>query len=43
MWANAAFGFGNRKNNETGEQEEYPLPRFEKYIAKDFSRLKGEN
>lgn len=32
---------GKRKNIKTGEAEEYPLPRFEKYIAKDFSRLNG--
>ena len=30
---------GKRKNSATGEAEEYTLPRFEKYIAKNFSRL----
>ena len=32
---------GTCKNKETGEREEYCRPRFEKYIAKDFSRLAG--
>jgi hypothetical protein len=30
---------GKRKKRETGETEEYTLPRFEKYIAENFSRL----
>ena len=30
---------GKKKNRETGEYEEYPKPRFEKYLASDFSRL----
>ena len=34
LWFN-----GKRKNKETGEYEEYCKSRFEKYIAKDFSRL----
>jgi len=31
---------GHRKNKETGIKEEYIHPRFEKYIAKNFSRFK---
>jgi len=31
---------GNKINKETGLKEEYIYPRFEKYIAKDFSRFK---
>lgn len=31
---------GKRKNIKLDEYEEYILPRFEKYIAKDFSRFK---
>lgn len=31
---------GHRTNKETGEKEEYVHSRFEKYIAKDFSRFK---
>lgn len=31
---------GKRKNPETKETEEYTLPRFEKYIVTDFSRLR---
>lgn len=31
---------GKRKNTETGEYEEYTLPRFERYVAIDFSRLR---
>lgn len=30
---------GNKTNKETGIKEEYCYPRFEKYIAKDFSRF----
>jgi len=30
---------GKRKNRLTGEAEEYVKPRFEKYIATNFSRL----
>ena len=30
---------GYRTNKETGQKEEYVYPRFEKYIAKDFSRF----
>lgn len=30
---------GNKINKETGKKEEYIYPRFEKYIAKDFSRF----
>ena len=30
---------GKKKNRETGEYEEYPKPRFKKYLAPDFSRL----
>lgn len=33
---------GKRKSTKTGMVEEYTYPRFEKYIAADFSRLKGE-
>jgi hypothetical protein len=33
---------GKRKSIKTGVVEEYTYPRFEKYIAVDFSRLKGE-
>lgn len=36
MWFN-----GKKKNKETGIPEEYCKPRFEKYIANDFSRLKA--
>ena len=32
---------GTRKNKETGERKEYCKPRFEKYVAKNFSRLAG--
>ena len=32
---------GTRKNKETGERKEYCRPRFERYIAKNFSRLAG--
>ena len=32
---------GKRKNSETGEVDEYTLPRFEKYVAKNFSRING--
>ena len=31
---------GNRMNKEKGIKEEYVYPRFEKYIAEDFSRFK---
>ena len=31
---------GYKTNKETGIKEEYVYPRFEKYIAKDFSRFK---
>lgn len=31
---------GKRRNKETDEIEEYTYTKFEKYIAKDFSRLK---
>ena len=31
---------GNKMNKETGIREEYVYPRFEKYIAIDFSRFK---
>ena len=34
IWLN-----GNKTNKETGLKEEYCLQRFEKYIAKDFSRF----
>ena len=30
---------GNRIDKETGKKKEYCYPRFEKYIAKDFSRF----
>ena len=30
---------GRRKNKQTGEYEEYTKPRFEKYVATDFSRI----
>ena len=30
---------GKRMDKETGKKKEYCLPRFEKYIAKDFSRF----
>lgn len=30
---------GKRKNKKTGEYTEYTKPRFQKYIAKDFSRI----
>ncbi len=33
---------GMRKNKETKEREEYVLPRYEKYLAKDFSRLRDK-
>ena len=32
---------GKRKNKETGEYKEHCKPQFEKYVAKDFSRLSG--
>ena len=32
---------GNKKNKDTGKYEEYVKPQFIKYMAKDFSRLKG--
>lgn len=35
IWLN-----GKRKNEETSEREEYPLDRFSKYIAQDFSRFR---
>ncbi|HHT7200689.1 restriction endonuclease [Bacillus paranthracis] len=35
IWLN-----GRRKNQETGESEEYPLDRLSKYIAHDFSRFR---
>ncbi|NRG29599.1 hypothetical protein HRF69_21100 [Bacillus circulans] len=35
IWLN-----GRRKNQETGESVEYPLDRFSKYIAHDFSRFR---
>lgn len=31
---------GNRMNKEKGIREEYVFPRYEKYIAEDFSRFK---
>jgi hypothetical protein len=31
---------GTRRNRETGCREEYCRPRFEKYLVKDFSRLR---
>lgn len=31
---------GNKTNKKTGEKEEYIYARFEKYIAKDFTRFK---
>lgn len=31
---------GNRMNKEKGNKEEYVRPKFEKYIAEDFSRFK---
>ena len=34
MWFN-----GNKKNKQTGVKEEYCYQKFEKYIAKDFSRF----
>ncbi|MBU3157546.1 hypothetical protein LL037_16535 [Clostridium estertheticum] len=34
IWIN-----GKKKNTETNESEEYTKPRFEKYIATDFSKL----
>jgi hypothetical protein len=33
---------GTKINKSTGKREEYPRPRFEKYIATDFSRFKKE-
>ena len=30
---------GNKKDAQTGQKREYCYPRFEKYIAKDFSRF----
>lgn len=30
---------GKRRNSKTNEVEEYTLPRFEKYIAKNFSQI----
>ncbi|WP_199798411.1 hypothetical protein [Clostridium fermenticellae] len=30
---------GKRKNEQTGKEEEYALPRFEQYIVKDFSKF----
>jgi len=30
---------GTRKNKETGEREEYGKERYQKYVAKDFTRL----
>lgn len=30
---------GNKKNKQTGVKEEYCYQKFEKYIAKDFSRF----
>lgn len=30
---------GRRKNKQTGEYEEYCKPKFEKYLATDFTRL----
>ena len=30
---------GNKTNKSTGTKEEYCYPKFEKYIAKDFSRF----
>ena len=35
IWLN-----GNKMNKEKGIKEEYVYPRFEKYIAEDFSRFK---
>lgn len=35
IWLN-----GTKINKATGKREEYPRPRFEKYIATDFSRFK---
>ena len=32
---------GKRRNKKTGEYEEHCKPRFEKYVAEDFSRLAG--
>ncbi len=32
---------GKRKNKETGKYEEYIKPQFIKYVANNFSRLKG--
>jgi len=32
---------GKRKDRATGTYKEYCKPQFEKYLAKDFSRLKG--
>ena len=34
---------GHRTNKETGIKEEYVYPRFEKYVANDFSRFKKDN
>ena len=31
---------GNKINKETGQKEEHVHPRFEKYVATDFSRLR---
>lgn len=34
IWLN-----GRRTNKETGEKEEYCLPRFEQYLCEDFARF----
>lgn len=31
---------GRRRNKATGQMEEYTKPQFEKYLAKDFSRIR---
>lgn len=33
---------GKRRNKETGVKEEHIYPRFQRYIATDFSRINGE-